>query len=164
MRKFLLMAAMPLTALFGATPAAAAGASLGFFLGATEGSGSIKKMFSAVEKVHVRGVGRIAPDGTLLLDQTVDEEGAAPRVRKWRVRETRPGHYVGTLSDASGPVVADAKGDAIDMHYPIKGGMKVSQHIVVAADGQSFADRMEVRKYGFVVARMEETTRRTGGR
>ena len=57
-----------------------------FFTGCTHGEGQLKIVLHARERVDVRGVGRIEPDGSLVLDQSV------VRPRACRVLRTRPPH------------------------------------------------------------------------
>ena len=74
-----------------------------FFEGRTESSGSIKVLFQNPYLSHSVGQDRIATDGSLSLVQQVYEQGKPPAIRKWQIRKTAEGHYVGTMSDASGP-------------------------------------------------------------
>ena len=75
-----------------------------FFDGPTEGRASLKIVMKAAHLVVVLGSGHVETDGTLVLDQSVADNGKPPTQRQWRIREVSPGRYAGTLSDASGPV------------------------------------------------------------
>ena len=133
-----------------------------FFEGATEGRGRLRVALHRTIGVVVHGRGRIAPDGTLVLDQTVIEGAKPPRERRWRIREVAPGRYAGTLSDAAGPVTGEALGGRLYLRFPMKGGLIAEQWLVPAADGQSARNLLTVRGHGLAIARLEETISKTG--
>ena len=137
-----------------------------FFGGRTQGDGMLKIALSKPRHVIVDGRGRIESDGTLVLDQAVSQEKAAPEHRQWRIHETSVGHYAGTLSDATGPVSGDVTGNQLHLRFTMKHGLIADQWLELAADGQSAQNRMTFSKFGLVVARLNETIRRvhqTGG-
>jgi hypothetical protein len=133
-----------------------------FFNGRTEGNGELKIIFSRRKAVHVDGTGRIAAEGELILDQVVTEEGTGPRKREWRIREVSQGHYVGRLSDAIGPVVGDVAGQRLHLRFRMEHGLRADQVLDLSSDRQSVHNRMTVRKFGMVVARLDETIRKVG--
>lgn len=133
---------------------------MAFFNGRTEGKGEVKVIFSSAHDVHVHGVGRIAPDGALILDQTVEEQGKPTRQRQWRLKETAPGQYAGTLSDASSPVRIAANPNQLAISYTMKGGYSVSQALTGADGGRTLYNRMTIRKFGLTVATLNETIRK----
>ena len=55
-----------------------------FFEGRTESEGIVKVVLHAAHAVHVHGRGHVEPDGTLVLTQTVEEEGEPIKQRSWR--------------------------------------------------------------------------------
>lgn len=130
-----------------------------FFAGRTAGQGSIKIIFKNAEALRVEGFGRMAQDGSLILDQTVWRGQRKPEKRQWRIRPAGTG-YAGTLSDATGPVRGDAKGNLLHLSYPMKGGVQAEQWIYLQPDGRSAVNRMRVTKFGLEVARIEETIRK----
>ena len=67
---------------------------LRFFQGRTESAGTIKIIFRKPYKTRSVGAGRIEPDGSLTLDQRVEEEGKPPHDRHWRVRRTAPDRFI----------------------------------------------------------------------
>ena len=131
-----------------------------FFEGSTGGQGRIKTAFGATRTLSVRSRGRIEPDGTLVLVQDVREAGKPGRTRTWRIRETAPGIFAGTLSDASGPVKGEVRGNRLHLTYRIKGGFDADQWLTLGPLGRSADNRMTVRKFGVVVAKVSETIRK----
>lgn len=143
-----------------ADPAAPEFPVLSFFEGRTEGRGTLRVIFRSPRAIHVRGSGRVAPDGTLVLHQRIREEGKAPRERVWRIRKTSPSRYAGTLSDAEGPVAGEARGNRLRLAYTAEDGMRVEQVLTLAPDGRSAHNALAVRKWGLPVAALEETIRK----
>ncbi|WP_298686575.1 DUF3833 family protein [uncultured Sphingomonas sp.] len=131
-----------------------------FFLGRTEGLGTITVVLSAKRSIAVHGVGRMDRDDTIVLDQMVDRTGKPPKKREWRLRNERSGHYEGTLSDAVTPVSGDVAGNCFHVRYGMKSGIAVEQFLYLEPDGRTVLNRMTFRKLGFVVGRLEETIRR----
>ncbi len=135
-----------------------------FFDGATEGQGSLRVIMRRRSAVHVGGQGHVEPDGTLVLDQRVEQAGKPAKTRQWRIREASPGRYTGTLSDATGPVTGETRGNRLFLRFAIKGGFTVRQWLTLAGDGQSAANVMIVSKLGVKVARLDELIRRMATR
>jgi hypothetical protein len=142
------------------TPAGPRFDPIAFFTGETEGVGRLKVMFSRAKTMHVIGHGVLQADGMLVLDQTVTAQGDLPKVRQWRIRQTAPDHYAGSLTDASGPVRLDVTGDRLRIRYHAKGGLAFSQVLMLQAGGQVAHNVMRVRKFGMVVATIRETIQR----
>ena len=131
-----------------------------FFEGRTEGQGTLKIALSGAKPIRVQSRGRTEPDGTLVLVQNVEEAGKPARTRTWRIRETAPGQYTGTLSDATGPVQARATGNLLRISYRMKGGFDVSQVLTLQTGGRSARNVMTVRKFGLPIGKLEETIRK----
>lgn len=131
-----------------------------FFAGKTRGDGSLKIMLRSAESVRVEGNGWIDPDGTLVLEQIVQRGTRAPQKRQWRFRNAGPGRYEGTLTDAGGPVRGEVRGNMLHLNYRMKGGEQAEQWIYLQPDGRTALNRMAIRKYGMVVARLDETIRK----
>lgn len=127
-----------------------------FFAGRTEGHAELKELFHSAKPVHVVGAGHV-DHGTLVLDQTVMRQGKKPEQREWRIHQTSPGHYAGTLSDATGPVSGDVTGNCLHLAYPIKGGLAVDQRIYLQRGGRTALNRMKITKFGITVASLDET-------
>lgn len=127
-----------------------------FFTGPSRGEGKLNQVMKGVRRVTVDSVGRKARDGSVILDQQVAIAGDPVKVRRWVLRQVAPGRFGGSLSDASGPVEAQAIGRAIRIRYPMKGGLKVEQWLVALPGGRSVDNRMTVTKWGMKVATMRE--------
>ena len=117
---------------------------------------AFKKPFSS----RSTGVGKIRTDGILSLVQRVEEEGKPIRERRWHIREIRAGHFVGTMSDAVGPVVIDEVAGRYRFRFKLKSNLSVEQWIAPLPDGQSARSRMTVRRLGVKVATGEGTIRK----
>jgi hypothetical protein len=131
-----------------------------FFTGPTEGHGSLKKVFSSSQATHVTGFGTMHAEGLLVIDQTVVIEREETASRHWEIRETRPGTYSGTISDAKGQVVGSVSGNTMQINYKTRNGLSVAQLLTVAPDGRSLHNAMKVRKFGIVFATIDETIRK----
>ena len=133
-----------------------------FFTGKTEGRGRLKIAFRSSDATLVEGIGRVGADHTIMLDQTVRRGDRAAIHRRWQLREDRQGHYIGTLSDADGPVIGTVSGNQLHLAFAMKGDLKANQWLYLAADGQSARNVMIVAKFGMPVARLDETIVRIG--
>lgn len=131
-----------------------------FFSGRTEATGTLKIVFRGPETVRVEGDGRVESDGSLSLTQVVREGDKPARTRVWRLRETAPGRYTGTLTEAQGPVTADVSGDRLHITFTSHDGYGYEQWVTLAADGRSAHTVLKIRKLGFTVANYDETIRK----
>lgn len=132
-----------------------------FFAGRTEGRGVVKVALSPKRALVVHGSGRVAPDGTLVLDQVVEREGKQPEQRQWRIKEVAAGRYTGTLTDARGPVTGVVHGNILKLRYQLKnGGLAAEQTLHLQPDGRTVLNRMEISKLGITIAEVEETIRK----
>lgn len=131
-----------------------------FFEGRTEGRGTLKVILSKARQVAVHGRGRLSRDGELVLDQSVEEGGAPPKQREWRIRSTTSGHYTGSLSDASSPVQGDVNGNRLHLHFIMKGGLDTEQWLSLSPDGRVADNVMLVRKFGLTIATLHEIIRK----
>ncbi|MCJ2179756.1 DUF3833 family protein [Novosphingobium album (ex Hu et al. 2023)] len=132
---------------------------LAFFTGHSEGRAKLKKIFSAPVDVHVISDGSVE-DGTLHLVQTVQEGAKPPRQRSWTMRETSPGHYSGTLSDAEGEVTGETLGNRLHLSFKMKGGFPTQQWLTLSPDGHRAHNVMKVRKLGLTVGVLVEDIRK----
>ena len=130
-----------------------------FFAGATSGDASLKIILRSARAVHVQGHGRVAPDGTLILDQRVEQQGKAPKTRQWRIRAVGRGRYGGTLTDATGPVTGEATGNRLHLSYPT-GRVRIDQWLTLSANGRSARNRLVAGRFGITLAQLEETIRK----
>lgn len=128
-----------------------------FFSGRTEGVGALKILFSKPRPVLVHGVGHIAGDGSLVLDQRVDEEGKPTKTREWHIRAAGTERYAGTLSDAAGPIDGETRGNRLHLRFRMKGGLDAEQWLYLQPGGSVALNVMTVRKFGATVATLHET-------
>ena len=149
----------------GSRPPVTAGAPafdpIAFFDGRTRGSGELSIILRQPRPITVEGEGRVRSDGTLVLRQRVEEQGRRARTRRWEIRRVGPASYAGTLTDASGPVRAEARGNTLRIRYPSPQG-QVEQWLALSPDGRSATNRLTVRRFGVVVATVDETIRKYG--
>lgn len=131
-----------------------------FFDGRTEGRGVLNSVFAHPRQIAVHGVGGVGPDGTITLEQTVEQEGKAPRQRHWVLRPAGGNRFVGTLTDAPSPVVAEVSGNRMHLRFRMDHGLSAEQWIYLQPGGQTALNRMSVSKFGILVATLEETIRR----
>jgi hypothetical protein len=151
--------ALTIAALAMAAPASAAFDPVAFFKGKTHGEGQAKVILKPSKSVSVDSEGHVEPDGTLVLNQRVLEEGKPPRVRHWRLRKTSPTHFEGSLSDAVGPVVVDLIGDRARVRFSGKNHLKFEQWLTPKSKSVVL-NTMRVKRLGIVVAHFTETIRK----
>jgi hypothetical protein len=142
-----------------AAPAHAAFNPVEFFRGRTHGDGTLKALFQAPKRMSVDSQGRAEKDGSLLLEQTIHEPGKPPRIRYWRLRQTGPERYDGTLTDAAGPVRVDVAGDRIRIRYRGKDHLDFEQWLAPAGTHE-VSNTMRVKRFGITVAHFEEIIRK----
>jgi len=143
-----------------------------FFVGTSEGTGTMSKVASDPIPVRVTSSGRIEvealseaswaapPRRVLVLDQVVYEGDKPPSTCNWRIHEVAPGRYEGTLSGAISPVTGRAEGNRLVLAFTIKDGFKVRQELTLSADGRRAANVMTVSQLGIRVAVLAEDIRK----
>ncbi len=130
-----------------------------FFAGKTTSSGVMENRSGApTRRFKVEGHGLTLPDGTFRLEQTVSFDQDAPQKRTWVMQRMDAHHYTATLTDASGPVEAEAYGDLLHLRYPMKTpfGGQMEQWMYLQPDGRIVINEATVRVFGVVVARLSE--------
>lgn len=127
-----------------------------FFAGETEGRGTLTIVLRRPQPTLVEGRGTVAPNGTLTLEQEVSRGGRAPTHRTWRLHRIGADRYAGSLTDATGPVVAEVAGNRLHIGFAMKGGLRAQQWLYLAADGKSARNRMVITKVGVPVASLDE--------
>lgn len=132
---------------------------IAFFRGRTHGEGTLKILFKPEQRISVDSEGRLAGDGTLLLKQTIREGSKPPRTREWRMRQTAPGRFAGTLTDAAGPVRVEQVGPRIRIRYTDKDGLAFEQWLTQSGPRQ-VDNAMRVKRFGITVARISEVIRK----
>lgn len=149
--------AAPLAAMFFAAPASAQFRPDLFFSGRTRGAGTVKILAASRPRtLAVQSVGRVMPNGELVLEQALRIDGK-PSTRTFRIRRAPDGAWVGTLSDASGPVRATVSGNTMTLSYPMKrAGFRMNQLLTLQPGGRTLLNQAAVRLLGVTVARIEE--------
>ena len=159
---------MPISALLGLALLAAAQAPAPappasplerFFVGRTEGQGTVHVLLTGRHAVRHRSRGRMER-GALVIDQVVEEEGKPARPRSWRLVRAGGDRVSGTITDVRGPVSGTIAGNVITLRYRLAEGPSVEQSITVHPSGRAASNRMTFRRFGLVVARAEEVIRR----
>lgn len=128
-----------------------------FFAGRTQGQGRLKVATQRSEVVTVVGHGLVNAGGAIVLDQSVQRGDRPATTRQWLLRQDGPGRYVGTLSDASGPVVGEVSGNVLHLRFGMKGGFRADQWLTLQPGGAEVRNVMIIRKFGLAVARLDET-------
>ena len=103
-------------------------------------------------------VQRVLVEQFVLID-TVRQQGQAPRIRKWVLHLVGPGHFSGTLSDATGPVDITVSGESATIRYTMEGGLNLEQRLQVI-DGRTLANHTAVRKFGMKFGSVEGKIRK----
>jgi len=145
--------------LISASSAQAAFNPVEFFRGRTQGEGTLKVLLKSAKIIRVDSTGTSEKDGSLLLTQRIHEPGKAPRTRSWRLRETAPDRFEGTLTDAAGPVRVNVEGERVRIRYRGKDHLDFEQWLTPAGPSRVH-NEMRVRRFGIVVARFSEVIRK----
>jgi hypothetical protein len=130
-----------------------------FFRGHSHGDGNLKVIFQHSKRISVDSIGRDEKDGAVILEQVIHEPDKPPRTRFWRLRQTAPGRFDGSLTDAAGPVRVDVAGNRVRIRYKGKDHLDFEQWLTPAGAGR-VTNSMRVRRFGFTVARFEEVIRK----
>ena len=130
-----------------------------FFSGRSHSENVLKIALKRPVPLIVDSVGRKEGAQFVLVDSV--REGDKPlRQRKWVMRAAGANRFVGTLSDAVGPVEAVVSGNRVAIRYEMKGGLKVSQLMQLRPDGRTMSNSVVVRKFGIKFATVEGTIRK----
>lgn len=133
---------------------------MSFFEGRTESLATIKLVMKKPYKSRSIGRGEIKADGSLVLVQRVEDEGKPVHERRWHIRETSPGRFTGTMSEAKGPVTVDEVGGRYRFRFKMKGNVSVEQWIAPLPGGKTASTKVTIRKMGITVGQSEGTIRR----
>jgi hypothetical protein len=132
-----------------------------FFIGRTEGAGTVQMIMSGTHKVRDVSRGRLDKSGALILEQMVYEEGKPARRRSWRLARAGGNRIAGTISDAVGPVTGDIRGNVLHLKYQAReASAQVEQWITLNPGGRTASNRMIFRKFGFKAATLNSTIRK----
>lgn len=131
-----------------------------FFAGRTESVGTVKLAMKKPFRSRAIGKGEIMPDGTLHLVQRIEDQGQPPRERRWRVRRVGKGRYMGTMSEAKGPVTVEEVDGRYRFRFRMDGSVAVEQWLIPAADNRSAVSKITIRKFGVLVGRSDAVIRK----
>jgi hypothetical protein len=132
-----------------------------FFVGRTEGSGTVEMIMAGSHKVRDHSRGRLDKSGALILEQVVEEEGKPARRRSWRLARAGGNRISGTISDAIGPVTGEISGNVLHLKYRAReANAAVEQWITLHPNGRTASNRMIFRKFGFKAATLTSTIRK----
>lgn len=133
---------------------------LDFFTGEVRGEGTIKVMMKAA--TAMRSESRGTPDGKggLALEQKVHQAGKPVRISRWVLRPTSKTTLTGTATDSAGPIAGHLSGNRLHLKYKTKEGLAFEQWMYLQPDRRTMHNRITVRKWGMVVARIDETIRK----
>jgi hypothetical protein len=130
-----------------------------FFTGRTHADNDLKIVLHRTTKLVVDSSGHV--EGKEFVQTDVIHEGDKPaRTRIWRTHQTGPGHFGGTLSDATGPVDIDVRGDTATIRYTMKGGLDVFETMQLQPDGRSLSNQVVAKKFGLTFAHVDGTIRK----
>lgn len=130
-----------------------------FFAGATSSSGVLENRAGAPTRhLRVQGKGVVMPDGSLRLEQSLAFDNEAAQTRTWILRKVDAHRYTGSLTDAAGPVEAEAYGNLFHLRYRMKSplGGEMEQWLYLQPDGRTLMNEATVRVFGVVAARLSE--------
>jgi hypothetical protein len=130
---------------------------LDFFTGETRSQGTIKIIMKAAYTIRVETRGTPDGKGGATLDQKVFETGKPVRVRRWVLYPTSKTTLAGTLTDAESPIKGELKGNRMHLKYVMQGGLAAEQWLYLQPDRRTVLNRMTVRRWGIVVAHINET-------
>jgi hypothetical protein len=130
-----------------------------FFRGRTHGDGTLKVILKPAKRIAVDSEGSAEKDGWLIVRQVIHEQGKPPRSRAWRMRQTGPNRFGGTLTDAAGPVRVDVHKNGLRIRYKGKDHLDFDQWLTpVTAD--RVQNRMRVKRFGITIAHFDEVIRK----
>jgi len=135
-----------------------------FFEGRTEGIGTIRIMLGKPYRTRSIGHGRFEPDGTMEFVQKVVDDGKPPRERRWKIRQTGPHHFTGTMSEAIGLVKIEEIAGRFRFRFRMKGNLSVEQWLVPLAGGTTARNTLTIRKFGVKVGTSEGMLRKLASR
>jgi hypothetical protein len=130
-----------------------------FFTGRTHADNVLKIVLHRPTKLVVDSVGRREGNEFIQID-TVHEGSKPVRTRVWRTRQVGPGHFVGTLSDATGPVDIKVQNDTAVIRYTMKGGLDILETLQLQAGGRTLSNHVVAKNFGMTFAHVDGTVRK----
>ena len=132
-----------------------------FFAGRTHGVGTLVVRGRGPRALRVEGEGRVEADGTFRLDQRVTAADGSVEMRTWRLRRVDDRTYAATLSDARGPVTAEADGNRLHLRYEIRRpAVAMEQWLYLEPDRRTVRNVATVTVLGVPWARLTESITR----
>jgi hypothetical protein len=132
---------------------------IAFFTGTTHGTGRLHPIVGKASAVTVASTGTPTASG-LRLVQRITEGTKPERTRVWVIAPAGPGHFTGTLTDATGPVTMTVSGPRAFVAYATPSGLRIRQQLALQSDGRTILNHLEAFKLGIRVATLDETIRR----
>lgn len=130
-----------------------------FFTGRTHAENVLRIVFHRPTPLIVDSIGRRQGNEFIQTD-TVHEGDKPVRTRVWRTHEIGPGHYGGTLSDASGPVDIAVHRTTAVIRYRMKGGLDILETMELQGDGKTLSNHVVAKKFGLTFAHVEGSIRK----
>lgn len=130
-----------------------------FFTGRSHSDNDLKIVFHSPHKLIVDSVGHREGREFIQVD-TVHEEGKPVRTRTWRTHEVSSNHFVGTLSDATGPVDVTVNGKTATIRYVMSGGLNVVETLQLQGEGRFLSNHVDVKKFGLHFAHIDGMIRK----
>jgi len=155
------MGAWAAVAIFPGVAEAEAVSPLRFFEGRTEMVSVVKVLMKRPYRSVTLSDGRILPDGSLLLVQSIHDERQTVQKRIWKVKQVGTGLFTGTMSEAISPVIAQEIRGAYRFRFKMKGNLAVEQWLTPLPGARVARSTTTVRKFGMSVATSEGTIRRS---
>lgn len=133
---------------------------LEFFAGTTETVTTVKIVMRKAYRAKSIGHGKLRPDGSLVLVQKVEDEGKAPFERRWHIKPSGPGRFIGSMTEAKGPIAVTEVNGRYRFNFKMKGSLSVEQWVTPLPGGKSARTDSTVRKLGMKVATSTGTIRK----
>ena len=128
-----------------------------FFAGHTRGTGTLGTLTGRRRSVQVESHGHTEADGSFRLDQVVTFDDGAVEKRTWRLVRRDSRTYAATLSDAAGPVSAEATGNRFHLRYLLrKPAVYMEQWLYLQPDGRRVLNLATITAFGIPLARLTE--------
>ena len=153
------LTAAALLAFGAASPAAASFDIAAFFTGRTHADNDLSIVFHGQSKLIVDTVGHREGREFVQID-TVHEGDKPVRTRVWRTHEVAPGHFTGTLSDATAPVDIVVNSGTVLIRYPMKGGLDIVETMQLQRDRRTLSNHVVAKKFGLTFAHVDGTIRK----
>ncbi len=136
-----------------------------FFAGHTRGKGTLELLTGRRQSLQGEGHGHKEADGSFRLDQVITSEGGAVEKRTWRLIQSHPGIYTGTLSGVDGPVSGEVTGNRFHLRYLVQHpAVYMEQFLYLQPDGRTILNQATITVIGQPWARLTEEISRVDAR